>query len=220
MKASLDGGGFNLPQKGRFAKSRRRRRRRREGGRHARRRSFWQQTQRRHRPPLIDSVSIQPSWIDNTGKLDQGVVTDVTATVTFGKATRCRDVSEDQSPSLSAAVKRSKKAVGIAHLPLRSLWGLHNHQWRRKRQRRQRFAEHLISVRQGLTKPSLHFLLFSCCIRHDFYCPTILLNHCQLCKMRNKKMKTVRQKTITNSQPLIHFMHIFYSFVSALFQKS
>lgn len=83
MKASLDGGGFNLPQKSRFAKAA-------DGGggggRHARRRSFWQQAQRQSRPPLIDRVCIRPCWIDNTRKLDQVVVTDVTATVTSGKA--------------------------------------------------------------------------------------------------------------------------------------
>lgn len=63
------------------------------------------------KPPASDwlCVCIQPRWIDNTRKLDQVVVTDVTATVTFGKASRRQDVSEDQSPGLSAAVKRSKK---------------------------------------------------------------------------------------------------------------
>lgn len=86
IKASLDGGGFNLQQKGRFAKAAAGRGGGGGGGGHARLRSFWQQRQRRHHSPLIDSASIQQSWIDNTGKLDQDVVTDVTVTVTFGEA--------------------------------------------------------------------------------------------------------------------------------------
>lgn len=171
------------------------------GRRHARRRSSWQQTQRRHRPPVIDSVSIQPRWIDNTGKLDQDVVTDVTATVTFGKATWCQDASQDQSPSLSAAVKRSQSSrncPSCSALPL----GV---------------AQPPVEARKA-KEPSAFSTSF--CIRHNCNCLTMLLNHCQLCKTRNKKMKAVRRKMYKSVTGAHCFLSIFIYLCQQCFKEA